>query len=184
MEPFTAAASLIVGVYALLFGRMMFSGSSPAPEPAAVSEKQMQHIQEACQIHERWSDANGIHVACFDLFTILHGDEASFTRDVDLFAEVVGLSMEDKSPYVPPSFPAVPGADGVAIRAGEEKTRVIMRAWDYLSVKDKDESYTKFLTPLIAKQRDASKLDCAAVPRGRGRAQQRGSGPMGEICGW
>lgn len=183
MEPFTTALSLIVGTYAVLFGWAMFGGSSrPVPDPAAFSEKQMRHIQEACQIHERWSDANDIHVACFDLFTILHTDEASFTGDVDLFAEVVDLSMEDTSPYVPSSWSAVLGANVFAIRAGKEKTRVIMHAWDYLNKMDENESYTKFLTPLIAKQRETTKLDCAAVPMGR--AQQRGSGPMGEICGW
>jgi hypothetical protein len=196
MEPFTAAVSLIVGTYAMLFGWKMFRcPSCPAPDAvvptaevavvptaeAAVDKVHMWYAQEACHIHERWSDANGIHAACFDLFTILHTDEAS-TMDIDLFAEVVEPLMEDNSPYVPSSSPTFLGANGLVIRVGKEKTSVIMRAWHYLKDNQKREYYTKFLKPLIDEQREASRLDCAAIPQCG--AQLRGSGPMEKICGW
>lgn len=183
MDEFAAAVSAVVGMYALLFGLRKYSRlGRPNPEPAAVDETALRHVREACQIHERWSVANNIHVACFDLFTILETDEASFCGHVDMFAAVVGPSMQDQSPYVPSSLPAAPRADRFAIRSGEEKTRVMMRAWDYLSDTDRYNSYTTLLTPLIAEQRQALSLDCAAGPWDR--AQPPGPGRMAEICGW
>ena len=191
MDDFTAAVTFIVGSFALLLGWKKFQRSrlpeSRPPVPTmravpAVDEATMQHVREACQIHKRWSVANNTHVACFNLFTILETDEASFRKDADAFAAVVGPSMQDQSLYVPPSYPAALSADRLVTRSGEEKTRMMMRAWEYLNDAGKYDSYTTVLTPLIAEQKQALGLDCAAQPLGG--AQPPGPGSMSEICGW
>lgn len=114
MDDFTTAVSVIVGSFALLFGWRKFRGAGrPEPPPAAptakppapvttrptavIGREAMRHVQEACSIHERWSVAENTHVACFDLFTILETDEASFCGKADSLAAVVGPSMQDHS---------------------------------------------------------------------------------------
>ncbi|KAG8162791.1 hypothetical protein KVR01_007269 [Diaporthe batatas] len=177
MDDFTTAVSVIVGSFALLFGWRKFRRGPPPPaptanpppavttRPTAVTDREAKrHVQEACWIHQRWSVAENTHVACFDLFTILATDEASFCGEADSFAAVVGPSMQDHS------------------MTGEEKTRVMMSAWKYLSDPERYHTYTTVLAPLVAKQKHDLKLDCVARPVGR--APPPGLGAMSNICGW
>lgn len=120
MDPVERAAVLVLTFFAGLFTWDAFGRGAPAtssaattsaattsaapatvtrppagtPEPDA-GDAAAAYVQEACQIHARWSGANRIHVACFDLFEILQADGASFSEDVDALAAVVGPAMDN-----------------------------------------------------------------------------------------
>lgn len=73
-------------------------------------------------------------------------------------------------------------------RRDDEKIQALMLSYEYLCDDGRRDIYTTQLMPLIAEQRQASRLDCSAhVPfpaHLHGPQHTLGPGAMDRACGW